>query len=346
MKTQSLFLILLITTSMATSLFQKYPINYSSKRNLFKVLSEVRSKIASGGPLSAVIELLDDLKSEVQNEQSTHDAVSQTQQAQCQTEIDFRNNEISDANDSISSANSQLASCEGSLTRAQADLSNNVITQQDLNDQKSQLDMIRKKEETNHLEKVQDHNDAIDSIEVALELLDEIFSGEESFMQLSTLSTKMLKHAIKLRATKHYAPVISIFAQIAAKKVLADSVALEKVRQLLQNLKTNIQNSLSDYQSQETNAVEVYNQRTSNIDESLAELTSTEENLREQIQSLENCVASQNSIISSATSKLNRNTNLMDQAQTMCDNFQEEYKDSTSKRYNSLCILFYFILFL
>ena len=336
MKFQAIFLIMLIASSMAVSLFKRYPINYTPKRNLFKVLSEVRSKIAEGGSMSAVIKLLDDLKSEVQNEQTSHDAVASQQQASCQQELDFRAKEISDADDALTSANSQLTSCQDSLTRAQTDLSNNLLTQQDLTDQKSQLVAYRADEESAYLERVQDHNNAVDAVDVALDLLDEIFSGEESFVQLSTLSGKMLKHAIKLRATKHYAPVVSVFAQMAAKKVLADSASLEKVRQLLQNLRTNIETSLSDYQSQESTSVDVYNQRISDMDASLTELASTETSLREQIESLENCVASQTAIVSSATSKSERNSDLLTQAQSMCDNFVQEYNDNTSKRLNLL----------
>ena len=332
MRQQALFFILLIASSMAVSLFQKYPINYSNKRNLFKVLTEVRSKIEAGGAMTVVIKLLDDLKIEVQNEQSNHDAVAQTQQAHCQTELDFRNKEIDDANAALNSANAQLNSCQDSLTRAQTDLSNNVLNQQNLNDQKANLDSVRRDDEAVYLQRVQDHNDAVDAIDVALDLLDEIFTGEESFVQLSTLSAKMLKHSIKIRATKHYAPVVSVFAQIAAKKVLADSASLEKVRQLLETLKDNVKNSLSDYQSQETAAVDTYNQRVSDIQASLDELTTTEASLRDQISTLENCVASQSAIVSSATSKLDRNTDLLNQAQSMCDNFQQEYNDSTAKR--------------
>jgi len=331
-KTQALFLILILTCSFATSLFKKYPINYSSKRNLFQVLTEVKAKIEAGGAMSAVIKLLDDIKGEVQNEQTSHDAVAAQQQSECQNEIDFRNKEISDATDALNSANSQLTSCQTSLTRAQTDLSNNVLNQQDLNDQKGQLDLIRSQDEAIYVERVADHNDAMDSIDVALDLLDEIFSGEESFVQLSTLSAKMLKHSIKLRATKHYSPVVSVFAQIAAKKVLADSASLEKVRDLLQNLRVNIQNSLSDYQTQETSSVDTYNSRVGDITTSLTELADIETSLRDQIATLENCVASQSAIASTASSKLSRNSGLLGQAQNMCNNFVEEYKDSTAKR--------------
>lgn len=332
-KYQALFLILLVTSSLATSLFKKYPINYSSKRNLFAVLSEIKTKIQSGGAMNAVIKLLDDITSEVQNEQTNHDAVAAQEQAQCQSEVDFRNKEISDATDALNSANSQLTSCQASLTRAQNDLSNNVLSQQDLNDQKAQIDLIRSQDNALYLERVQDHQDAVQAIDVALELLDEIFSGEESFVQLSTLSAKMLKHSIKLRATRHYSPVVSVFAQIAAKKVLADSASLEKVRDLLQSLRTNVEDSLADYQSQETTSKETYESRVGDIQTSLADLADIEASLRDQITTLENCVASQSAISSTASSKLKRNSDLLEQATNMCSNFVAEYNDNTAKRY-------------
>lgn len=330
-------LILLLNSSISMSLFHKYPLNYSSKRNLFKVLSEVRSKIESGGALSSVLQLLTDLKTEVQNEQSSHDSVAKEQQFQCETELSFRAKEISDANTALSSANSQLTSCKNSLVRAQADLSNNVLSQQSLTEQKTQMISLREQEKNTYLQRVQDHQEALDSIEIALDLLDEIFSGEESFVQLSTLSTKMLKNAIKIKATRQYAAIISIFAQIAGRKVAADSVALEKVRQLLESLKENVENSLGSYQTEESEAVEAYEQRLEDLDQSFEELQDTEALLREQIDSFENCVAIQQGIVSSASSKLERNSEILAETQTMCDNFVQEYEDCTAKRffYNS-----------
>lgn len=327
------FLFLLFSSTFCVSLFQKYPINYSSKRNIFKVLAEVRSKIQAGGAFSSVIQLLDDLRSEILSEQSTHDAVAKEQDNECNTEIEFRSKEISDANNALSEGKAQLTSCQDSLSRAQTELANNVLNQQNINEQKEEIESLRKDENAVYLQRVKDHEEAVETIDVALELLDEIFSGEESLVQLSKLSTKMLKNSIKIKSTKDYAAVISVLAQIASQKVvLADTVTLEKVRQLLTTLKNNIESSLADYLSREKSSVEDFNERMENIENSLTELSETEASLREQINSFENCVAIQTGIINSANSKLDRNNGLLSQAQTMCENFMQEYEDSTAKR--------------
>ena len=128
--------------------------------------------------------------------------------------------------------------------------------------------------------------------------------------------------------------MVSVFAQIAAKKVLADSASLEKVRDLLQSLKTNVEDSLADYQSQETSSKDTYESRVGDIQTSLTDLADIEASLRDQITTLENCVASQNAISSTASSKLKRNSDLLEQATNMCSNFVAEYNDNTSKRYS------------
>jgi len=68
MKLLALCLIILIASSHATSLFDKYPLNFSSKRSIMTLLTQVESKLKAGGPLDAINRMLDDFVTEVTTE--------------------------------------------------------------------------------------------------------------------------------------------------------------------------------------------------------------------------------------------------------------------------------------
>lgn len=339
MKFQALFLIAMIASTMSLSLFQKYPINYSSRRNIYSVLTEIKAKIASGGPLDAVVHLLDDIKQAVQDEQSRHDAVSGQQNQECDAELSFRNQEIDDAQEALTTGNDHLNRCQHDLSEAQTNLANNLQSQKDNRENLETLINNRRDDSTVYLARVDDHNNALQAISEAVEMLNDIFEGEVSFSQLSKISATMLKHAVKIRATKFYAPIASILAQIASKKVLADSATLEKVKSLLQKLSENLRASLALYQEQEARDLETFNTRKAELEAIIAELEAAEKTFRDEISSNENCVATQTQVIGSATTKLNRNTDFLAQAQSMCDNFKQEYEAASEKRNDEIKLI-------
>ncbi len=65
MRTAALCLILLIVSANATSLFDKYPLNFSAKRSIMTLLTQVEAKLKMGGPLDAITKLLEDFVTEV-----------------------------------------------------------------------------------------------------------------------------------------------------------------------------------------------------------------------------------------------------------------------------------------
>ena len=65
MKSLALCLVILIATTSATSLFDRYPMHFSQKRSIMAVLTQVESQLKSGGPMDAITKLLDDFVTEV-----------------------------------------------------------------------------------------------------------------------------------------------------------------------------------------------------------------------------------------------------------------------------------------
>jgi hypothetical protein len=68
MKTIAIILVLLIASTQATSLFDKYPINFGPKRSIMTLLTQVEAHLKSGGPLDAVLKLLEDFVRAVTDE--------------------------------------------------------------------------------------------------------------------------------------------------------------------------------------------------------------------------------------------------------------------------------------
>lgn len=73
MKTFCAVLIIALVGVNATSLFEKYPINYSPQRSIMTLLTQVESQLKSGGPMDAIQKLLQDFVTTVTEEQISHD---------------------------------------------------------------------------------------------------------------------------------------------------------------------------------------------------------------------------------------------------------------------------------
>jgi hypothetical protein len=77
MKAVALLLVIIMVTSNATSLYDKYPLNFSPKRSILTLLTQVEAQLKAGGPLDAITKMLDDFVTEVTEEQVQHDSLFQ-----------------------------------------------------------------------------------------------------------------------------------------------------------------------------------------------------------------------------------------------------------------------------
>jgi len=61
-------LIAIICMASATSLFDKYPMNFGPKRSIMTLLTQIESKMKAGGPLDAITKMLDEFVATVTEE--------------------------------------------------------------------------------------------------------------------------------------------------------------------------------------------------------------------------------------------------------------------------------------
>lgn len=68
------FVFLLAIAGMhSATLMERFPINYSPKRSIMTLLTQVENKLKTGGPLDAIQKMLSDFQTEVNEEQANHD---------------------------------------------------------------------------------------------------------------------------------------------------------------------------------------------------------------------------------------------------------------------------------
>lgn len=85
------------------------------------LMTQVESKLKSGGPLDAITKALDDFQASITVEQTSHDNLLKKQTGECETEFTFRNREIGDANGALKEATETLDGCTTQNQRAEGD---------------------------------------------------------------------------------------------------------------------------------------------------------------------------------------------------------------------------------
>merc|ERR1712159_62259 len=112
-----------------------------------------------------------------------------------------------------------------------------------------------------YVQRVSDHRGALSVVNGAVSLLDDFVAEEASLVQLSAHTKQLLKSGVAIRKAAQYAPVIAMFAQMATSEVdmFLDAGAVERIRGMLQQLLSNIEESLADYNEEETVAQDNYN---------------------------------------------------------------------------------------
>lgn len=170
----------------------------------------------------------------------------------------------------------------------------------------------------------------------ALEILEQIWSGESTFLELAKHANKMLMNAIQIKKVSKLTPVMAALAQLASKKLIADDSLLKQVQGLLRDFRSNIENDFVALSKAEETAIRVFNDNKARTEEFLASLNNAKKDLEVEQAKLGQCISNQNSILITANAKLERNQNLLDSALKMCDSFHKEFVAASESRHQEL----------
>ena len=86
------------------------------------------------------------------------------------------------------------------------------------------------------------HRGALSAVRGAMGILDELVAETGSLMQLSQHTSNLLRTGVKVGLSKHYTPVLAMFAQMATSDVnmFLDEGAVGRVRAMLDELMANL----------------------------------------------------------------------------------------------------------
>lgn len=332
------------------SLLERYQIISPIKKSLKDVVITVQMKLKSGAPLDSILKLIDDLKTDVSEEQTRHDKVYNDQMLECQDEYKFRSQQVDDSSTALEKAIRERNSCNDTRIKDLVDYEMNQKgqkeTQENLFILEEQINKLLEEFKT----KEEDHNQALNALKSCLDILGQLFvenTENTAFSQLAKSTNELLLTSAKIYSTKHYASLLSIMAQISSQReILSDSSALEKIQELLTHLKENVLNSFQEYQDEEKQMETQLNDRKALLQEFQASLQENEKKIMKDIDDMDSCLSVENSIISTASDKKERNEGLLDSAKSMCDNFENEYKQATEARYFFLLLKVFIVFFL
>lgn len=77
--------------------YPRYQVIGNKKPTLISILTELESKLTSGGSSDTAINFLDSLRASIDSEQIRHDQLYTDQRNQCQTELELRTKDVKDA---------------------------------------------------------------------------------------------------------------------------------------------------------------------------------------------------------------------------------------------------------
>lgn len=268
-----------------------------------------------------------------------HDELHAQQARECADEFAFRESEISEAVAALTEAQETLDGCNSQKVRAVQDL---AVTKRQLTENRNYLGLIeetRRREAYAFETATNVYQQTSRAVDEALVILEEIWGGEAGFVQLSKHVNGMLKNSVKIRKAHLLAGVMSALAQLASKDLQADEALLERVKTMLTNFREKIEAEFQEAAAAEQAAIEAYNEDKARLTATIEHLENQKAGLEQEIHELDKCIVVQTGIVQSATSKRDRNTQLLEDAQALCGSVEEEYQTATEARREELDLL-------
>ncbi|CAK64096.1 unnamed protein product (macronuclear) [Paramecium tetraurelia] len=328
-----------VTLVSASSISPYSKLNYSKQRSISAVLTEVEAKLQNNSPLNSILNVLKQFKDAVNVEQVNHDEIYHLQDNECYSEFDFRSKEVEDASNVVRDSTAHLNVCKTSKIR--------TTNQQDVNQQQlftyqEHLTLIlatAESEQGYFKKRGRDYEDSLHAIDEALDILSGIANGKRSFAELSSVSKSMLQTSFNIQKTFNYAPIFYAFSQLASQQDLVDPSQIERVEQLLLQLRESIHDTYNEFTASNAASVAAFNDQKDRINSILNRLANQEERLQDKLDHLNQCIGTQSAIVQAASTKLERNQQLWDQAVALCNTFEIEYYSATRARRSELSLI-------
>ncbi|CAK72565.1 unnamed protein product (macronuclear) [Paramecium tetraurelia] len=321
---------LLVVLALANAgMVQKFPLTYGGKRSIMNIMVEVENKIKAHSPL-------DTIKGSPKNKEHTMKSMELKRLnaiAKSLTEA----LEVEDATGTLKIANGILKTSNILLKKTQATLGEveNILNTVSLHI--GLINDARKEDTQSYNRGAVTFNDAINAIDDSLDLAAALAKGGASLIQVAEMTTKLMKSSVATKMNKAFMAPLAALAQITQEE---DSVgAAERLAQLLQTLRSNVEEAWASYTAENTNALGLFAQQKDLYLASQARLDDSKGRLANKAENLQGVISVQTAVAQAATNKKQRNQTLWDDAADLCHSFDVEYEAVTTGRRQELVLV-------
>jgi hypothetical protein len=286
-------------------------------------------------------EFLDNLVAQIQDEHNQHLALYTQQREELSAEFEFRESEIADAQASWDASQTQLHLAQDEQTRANnlGDLASNA-----LNIYNQQLDDLRSSRAAQialYQTRRANVDQAVVAINEAENILDEFEMASMGIVPSNFIQIVNSLLAVGVR-TGHSHKVLPIYNKLiqAQSKQNFDVNDIREIRDFLDDMLANLQSAGNALDDQEAVDSDNFNNAQDNLVSVIARLTDQYNQSVAYVERLQNSIDQEESISLQAAGKIQRNTDLLNQAHQLGDDCDAEFQQGESTRKNQLELLF------
>lgn len=220
----------------------------------------------------AITDLYADLEQKVSDENNNW-AVTSSQHDQrveeLQNNIDYADGDVKSA---IQKLENHLAPLKEQIQEGFTTLNERIAENQDSTARENKQ---REQNLADYNENVKEHNDGIGACDEAIILVNELVNSTPSLIQIRKAKNSVANIQKKLGKKNEYSPLIKALTQLALDQNFSDQETVEKIVDLLNNLRDNLTNTLQQLNKEEASAQENYEERITQLAEELVELQTT-----------------------------------------------------------------------
>lgn len=286
------------------------------------LLDTVSLQVKAGTSVDRIIELLDELSDGLREEQSDDDALNVTRQNECDTEIAAYRDTIEYTQSEIDDAETLLAEYRPELEQTEADLE---IKDQEIEELNSQISEI----ESDYKLDLEDFNARLDEHEQAIDALDSVL--EELYTLVGSEAGKGIHdNSVRIEAEKKAGVLL---------QTQADQATLERIIELLEETKDNVEVGIEDEKEQQAQADEDYSTIHGDMVRTLADLHTARNSLAERKEHLETLIAEQEDRVERNTAERDAAQEALEAKEKICEEWRQKYFSDTEKRSEELDLI-------
>lgn len=286
------------------------------------LLDTVSLQVKAGTSVDRIVELLDELADGLREEQADDDSLNVTRQNECDTEIAAYRETIVYTQAEIDDANTLLAEYRPDLEETEEQLE---IKETEIEELSQQIQDI----ESDYKLDLEDYNERINEHEQAIEALDAVL--EELYTLVGSQAGEGIHDNSKRIEAETKAGVLL--------QTMADQATLERIIELLEETKENVETGIDDEKAQQDQADQDYTTVHGDMVRTLADLRTARNSLAQRKEHLESLIAEQEDRVERNTAERDAAQEALEAKEKICEEWRQKYFSDTEKRSEELDLI-------